>query len=230
LTIAPVPMTAVAPRVSLLGPWSQRSASLISGAGLTGMAILMPAGYYGAIVPLVVPGDDVATAHNIAASPIVYLVGLVAIAVVIALDAVVSVAWYWLFRSVNPRVSAVAAWLRVVYSIVFAVAAAQLMVAFVQRDEPVRAVEALDAFNAMWLSSLGLFGVHLIVIGYLAIRAAFIAPIFGVLLVMSGIGYIVDAVGVVFDLQLPVAFGSFGFVGEVAIIVWLFVRGRRLTG
>jgi hypothetical protein len=210
-------------------PWSQRHSSLISGGGLVGMAILMPAGYFGAIVPLVEPGDAATTAHNIGASPLVYLVGLAAIAIVLMLDVVVAVAWYWLFKLVHPRLSLVAAWLRVAYTGVFAVAVVQLVIAFVRRDEPARALGALDAFYAVWISSLGLFGVHLLVIGYLAICACFIASIFGVLLLISGVGYIADAVGVLIGLDLPVTFGSFGFVGEVAIIVWLFVRGRTLS-
>jgi hypothetical protein len=193
------------------------------------MAILMPAGYFGAIVPLVEPGDAAATAHNVAASPLVYLAGLAAIAIVLVLDMIVAVAWYWLFRPVHPRLSLVAAWLRVAYTGVFAVAAVQLVIAFVRRDEPARALDALDAFSAMWVSSLGLFGVHLLVIGYLAIRASFIASIFGVLLLLAGVGYIADDVAVSIGLDLPVTFGSFGFVGEIAIIVWLFVRGRTLS-
>jgi len=225
-----LPPAAVARRSSLHGPWSRRSASLVSGSGLVGMAILMPVGYFGAIVPLVAPGDAATTAHNIAASPIVYVAGLLAIAMVIVLDLVVAVAWFWLFVTVDTRLSAVAAWLRVAYTALFAVAAAQLAIAFVQRDEPERALGAINAFSAMWLSSLGLFGIHLLVIGYLAIRASFIASIFGILLAIAGVGYIADAIGVMFALDLPVTFGSIGFVGEVAIIVWLFVRGRTLAG
>ena len=190
----------------------------------------MPVGYFGAIVPLVVPDDAALTVHNIAASPTVYLAGLVAISVVIVLDLGVAVAWFWLFSSVDPRLSAVAAWLRVVYTALFAVAAAQLAIAFVGRDEPERALSAINAFSAMWLSSLGIFGMHLLVIGYLAIRASFIAPTFGILLAISGVGYITDAVGVIFDMDLLVTFGSVGFVGEVAMIVWLFARGRTLAG
>jgi hypothetical protein len=224
------PGTAGARPARLWAPWSQRRASLISGGGLVGMAILMPAGYFGAIVPLVEPEDAATTAHNIGASPVLYLAGLAAIATVLVLDVVVAVAWYWLFRPVHPRLSLVAGWLRLVYTVLFAVAAVQLVIAFVRLDDPARVVGALDAFSAVWISSLGLFGVHLLVIGYLVIRASFIASIFGVLLVISGLGYIADAAGVLFGLDLAVTFGSFGFVGEVAIIVWLFVRGRTLAG
>ena len=216
------------PRFGLFAAWSQRRASLISGVGLVGMAVLMPAGYFGAIVPLVSAGNAEVTAHNIAASPLVYLAGLAAIVVVIVLDLIVAAAWYWLFRPVNPRLSAVAASLRVAYTVLFAVAAAELALAFVVRDEPERTLEAIDAFSAIWLSSLGLLGVHLLVIGYLVIRASFVSPIFGILLIPAGIGYILDAVGVMAGLDLPVTFGFFGFVGEVAIIGWLLVRGRTL--
>jgi hypothetical protein len=229
VTAKPDPGNSAPRPFSLRGPWSRRRASLISGVGLTGMAILMPVGYFGAIVPLVAPGDAATTAHNIAASPLVYLAGLAAIAIVIVLDVVVAVAWYWLFRRVDPRLSLVAAWLRLGYTVLFAMAAAQLVIASMRLDDPARALDALDSFGAMWPSSLGLFGIHLLVIGYLAIRASFIAPIFGVLLMVAGVGYIADALGVMFGVDLPVTFGTFTFVGEVAVIVWSFVRGRRLA-
>jgi hypothetical protein len=209
--------------------WSQRRASLISGIALAGMAVLMPLGYYGGIVPLITAGDAAKTATTIAAAPLPYWGGVVAIAIVILLDLIVSAAWYALFRSVSATVSAIAAWIRVIYTALFAVAAAQLVTAFLVLDDPARALDSLESFNTMWISSLGVFGIHLLVIGYLIVRATFISPVFGILLMIAGVGYILDAVGRIFALGFPVTFGSFAFVGEVAIIFWLLIMGRRLT-
>ncbi len=209
--------------------WSQRSASLISGIALAAMAVLMPLGYYGGIVPLITAGDPAQTATTIAAAPLPYWGGIIAIAIVILLDLIVSAAWYALFRSVSTTVSAIAAWIRVVYTALFAVATAQLVNAFLILDDPARALDSLESFNTLWISSLGLFGIHLLVIGYLIVRATFISPVFGALLMIAGVGYILDAVGVIFSLGFPVTFGSFAFVGEVVIIFWLLIRGRRLT-
>lgn len=122
-----------------------------------------------------------------------------------------------------------AAWIRIIYTGLFMVAAGHLVRAFTLLGEPDLSLKAIEQFNSMWLISLGLFGIHLLLIGYLAVRSGFMARIFGVLLAVAGLGYIADAVGTVLSADLPVAFGSFGFVGEVATIFWLLIRGRRLT-
>lgn len=209
--------------------WSRRTASLIAGFSLAGMAVVMPIGWFGLIVPLIDHGNADATAAAITAAPLAFLGGVLAIVIVILLDLVVCAAWYALFRSVNRTLSMLAAWVRVVYTVLFAVAAAQLVNAFTLRDDPTRALAAVETYNAIWVASLGLFGIHLLLIAYLIVRADFIASVFGVLLAIAGLCYIVDAIGVLFGLGLPLLFGSFGFVGEVAIIFWLFIKGRTLT-
>jgi len=208
--------------------WTPRTASLVSGIGLALMAGLMIAGYFGGIVPLVTAGDAATTAADIAGSPSLYLGGVACIFAVTLLDVVVAAAWYALFRPVNRRLSAVAAWIRVIFAGLFMVAAGHLVSAFTLLDQPALSLQAVERFNSMWLISLGLFGIYLLLIGYLAVRSGFMAKIFGILLATAGLGYIADAIGTVLGAHFPVAFGSFGFVGEVAIIFWLFIRGRRL--
>lgn len=112
------------------------------------------------------------------------------------LDIVVAAAWYTLFKPVNRRLSAVAACIRMGYTGLFMVAAGHLVSAFTLLGEPSLSLKAIAQFNSMWLISLGLFGIHLLLIGCLAVRSGS---------------------------------GSFGFVGEVATIFWLLIRGRRLT-
>ena len=68
----------------------------------------------------------------------------------------------------------------------------------------------------------------LLLIGYLAFRSGFIAKVFGILLVIAGVGYIADAIGVAFVPDFSAVFAQFMFVGEVAIIFWLLIKGRRL--
>jgi hypothetical protein len=218
------------PRVGMLDfpRWTPGTASLVPGVGLALMAALMIAGYFGGIVPLITPGDAARTAADISSSPLLFLGGVACIFVVALLDIVVAAVWYTLFKPVDRRLSAVAAWIRIGYTGLFMVAAGHLVSAFTLLGEPDLSLKAIEQFNSMWLISLGLFGIHLLLIGYLAVRSGFMAKIFGVLLAVAGLGYIADAVGTVLSADLPVAFGSFGFVGEVAIIFWLLIRGRRL--
>jgi hypothetical protein len=231
-TISPVSApTLRSPRAAILKfpSWSPRTASLVSGIGLALMAVLMIAGYFGGIVPLITPGNAAETAADISNSGFLFLGGVSCIFVVTLLDIVVAGAWYALFKPVNRRLSATAAWIRVVFAGLFMVAASQLVNAFALLGEPAQALRAIETFSTTWVISLGLFGIYLVLIGYLAFRSGFMAKIFGILLAIAGFGYIADALGVAFSAHFPTTFGSFGFIGEVVIIFWLLIKGRRLT-
>ena len=51
--------------------------------------------------------------------------------------------------------------------------------------------------------------------------------IFGILLVIAGAGYLVDGFGAVLVQDYAISIGAFTFVGEVALIFWLLISGRR---
>lgn len=222
--------TARSPRRAILNftTWSPRTASLIAGIALALMAVLMGVGYFGTLVPLITPGNAAKTAKDISDSRLLFLSGVATLFLVTILDIVVAGAWYTLFRTVNRGVSAAAAWIRVVFAAVFMVAIGQLVNAFTLLAGPDQALRAIEDFTTIWVTGLGLFGIYLLLIGYLAYRSGFMARIFGILLAIAGLGYLADAFGVMFIADFRAVFGQFLFLGEVAVIFWLFIRGRRL--
>ena len=90
-------------------------------------------------------------------------------------------------------------------------------------------MRAIDAYNTIWLVGLILFGVHLLLIGYLAYRSGFIAKVIGILLVIAGLGYLVDCFGAVLVSGYSLNVAQVTFVGEAVLIFWLLIKGRRLT-
>lgn len=209
--------------------WSPATASLVSGLGLLVMVVLMTAGYFGGVVPLITSGDAAKTAADIAQSGPSYLAGVFCIFLVTLIDVLVAVAWYALFKNVDPRLSAVAAWMRVAFAGLFAIATSQLAYAYTLLDEPEQALHAIESFRTIWLISLGLFGLYLILIGYLEFRSTFVPKVFGVLLAISGAGYIIDALGVVLVERFTPTYGLFAIIGETSGIFWLLIKGRKLT-
>ncbi|MDP9999593.1 DUF4386 domain-containing protein [Pseudarthrobacter sulfonivorans] len=209
--------------------WSPASASLISGLALLAMVVLMTAGYFGGVTPLITPGDATKTAQDISQSAPIYLAGVACIFLVILLDVPVAGAWYALFKNVNRRLSAAAAWMRVTFAGIFAIATSQLAYAYTLLDDPDRALHAIESFRTIWLISLGLFGLYLIAIGYLELRSTFVPKIFGILLAISGIGYITDALGVALVDGFTPMYGLFAIIGETSCIFWLLIKGRKLT-
>ncbi len=205
-----------------------RSASLIAGVGLALMAVIAAIAVFGAISPLIAGDDAAKIAQNIAEGEAQFRWGIAGVIVVVILDIVVAAALLTLFSPVDRQLAIVAAWFRVAYAAVYLVAILQLVIAVDLLDDPEAALRAIDAYRAIWLVGLILFGFHLLAIGYLAYRSGFMARVFGILLVVAGAGYIVDGFLAILAREPVISVGQFTFVGEVAFIGWLLIRGRRI--
>jgi hypothetical protein len=59
--------------------------------------------------------------------------------------------------------------------------------------------------------SLMLFGIHLVLLGYLVFRSRYIPWIIGVLLVVDGLGWIIDSVGPYLFPNMPLGFLTSSF-------------------
>lgn len=208
---------------------SLRRASLTAGIALALMAVLAAFAVFGATNPSITAGDAAKTAQDIAQSQTLFRWGIACMIVVVVLDIIVASALRTLFASVNASISNMAAWFRVAYAAVYLVAILQLVIALGLLGDPNQAARAIDAYNTIWLVGLILFGVHLLLVGYLAYRSGFMAKVFGILLALAGLGYVADGFVAVLVSGDTVSVGQFTFVGEVALIFWLLIKGRRLT-
>ena len=206
---------------------SMRRASLTAGLGLALMVVLAPFGVFGATGALITPGDAAKTAQDILGSEGLFRWGIASLILVVILDIVVAAALLRLFEPVNRSVSTMAAWFRVAYAAVYLVAIIQLVIALGLLDDAPLALRAINAYDTIWHVGLILFGVHLLLIGYLAYRSGFMPKIFGILLVVAGLGYLVDGFLLVLVPGPSISIGTFTFVGEVALIFWLLIVGRR---
>jgi hypothetical protein len=206
---------------------SLRTASLTAGLALALMAVLAAFGNFVALDPLITPGDAAKSAQDIAESETMFRWGIASLILVVILDIIVAAALLALFEPVNRSVSITAAWFRVAYAAVYLVAIIQLVIALGLVGDPDQALRAIDAYNTIWLVGLILFGVHLLLIGYLAYRSGFMAKVFGILLVVAGLGYIADGFVAVLVTDPSISIGQFTFVGEVALMFWLLIRGSR---
>lgn len=206
-----------------------RTAALISGIGLLVMAVIAAIANFGVIANLTIPGDPSATAANLAESADLLRFAAAGFVIVAILDMVVAWGLYIVLRSVNPSLSLFSGWLRLAYAVILAVAINSLVGAL--HAEPMDralAVFFLESFNSLWQIGLIVFGVHLTVVGLLAWQSDFIHWVFGVLLIISGLGYIVDGFGTLLSPDYSLDLAMFTFIGEVALIFWLLIRGRKL--
>lgn len=222
--------------------WPLRALSVTAGVGLLLMTALAVVGNFVALEGLVTSGDAARTAGDVTAAEGLFRLGIASFVGVIALDVVVAWALYGVFRPVSRSLSALAAALRLVYSGVFLVAVGQLLGALrlfsdgsartALGAEPAnaQAMASLSAFSDIWDLGLLLFGLHLLVIGYLAYRSGYLPRLLGVLVVLAGLGYLVDSLAAVLVPGPWTAVSTFTFLGEFLLALWLLIRARHLAG
>jgi hypothetical protein len=226
-----------------------RQAARIAGSGYLAIFVLAIFANFFVRERLIDPGDAAATASNILGSEALFRLGLVSFLAVFALDVAIAWALYVFFRPVHRDLSLLTAWFRLVYTILLGVAVIFLFLALQllsgaddltglasgQRDALL--LLFLEGFNYAWLIGLGVFGVHLALLGWLALRSGSIPKVLGGLLILAGAGYGIDtaanALLASYDdyatLFLVIAAVP-SVIGELAFAIWLLARGGKQQG
>ena len=207
---------------------SLRTAAIVAGVGLLLMAILSPIAYLNTFQSLVKFDDAALTAQNILSSMGAFRTCIILLFTVAILDIVVAWGLYIMLVPANKNLSALAAWLRVIYGGIFIFAISKLYVALqVITADGTQTMSYLKSFQSIWDMGLILFGFHLLVLGYLVFKSGYVPKWLGVFLVLAGVGYIVDGFGKTLSPDYNLNIAQFTFVGEVLLIFWLLWRGFK---
>jgi hypothetical protein len=193
---------------------------------------------------LIVHGDATATAHNLLASETLFRAGTAAELLTCVCDVTVAILLYLLLQPVSRSWSLVAAAQRLVFVAVYACAKLFLLATvllldgsdFLKTFRPDQlhslAYLTLRLHDAGYGLSLIFFGVHCLLLGYLIYRAGYLPRTLGVLLVIAGVGYLINSF---VDILAP----TFGrnlfpwillpaFFAELGLCLWLLVKGVDL--
>jgi Domain of unknown function (DUF4386) len=210
-----------------------RRASLIAGLGLLMMAVLAALATFGILERLVTEGDPYRTTSDIRGALGMFRLAIIALFVVAALDVVVAWALWIVFDRVHHTVALLAALSRGLYAAIFAVAVSHLLTAALMlgdrtdRQLQPEVLAKIQQFDDLWSLGLGLFGFHLLLIGWLAFTSGFVPRFIGVLVAIAGAGYLIDSVGGLLKATYTFELASFTFVGEVVLMVWLLLFAAR---
>ncbi len=82
----------------------------------------------------------------------------------------------------------------------------------------------LHIFRYDWAISLVLFGIHLVLLGCLIFRSGYIPKLLGVLLVINGLGWVVDSLGPYLFPNANLGFTFITAFGEIFFMLWLLIR------
>lgn len=217
---------------------SPQKAAIVAGAGLLVMTVAAILANFHALESLVVPGDAAATAGNIKGAQGLFRLGVFGFTIVCVLDVVVAWALFVFFEPVNKSLSLLAAWFRLIYA---AILGANLLdLAQVPRllggdpsatggavAAPAQVMLAINSFNDGWNIGFVFFGIHLLLLGYLAAKSGQVPKLLGVLLVVAGLGYLTDSFGLLLVSGYSLEIGMYTFIGELLLMVWLLARGWK---
>lgn len=227
---------------------SVRRGSVIAGLALLVMTPVAAFANFGVLEALVTPGDAARTASAILNAEGTFRFAIASLFVVAVLDLTVAWALFAVFEPVSRGIALLMAWFRVVFAGIFVVAISQLTgvlsilntagsgSAFSTEQHYGQALLGINAFYDIWDAALILVGLHLVLLGYLVYRSGtvpsyksgYVPKVLGVLLAIAGVGYVVDSFGRVLVSGYSLEVAAFTFVGEVLLIFWLFIYGRRI--
>lgn len=228
-------------------PFSMHRAARIAGVSYILIYTLAIFANFLVVEAMVVSDDAAATVANITESMGMFRVGLIAFLVVFLLDVIVSWALYVIFRKVDRDVALVTAWFRLTYTVflgagltyffevVQLLGNADYMAALSTEQIHAEVMVALGSFEATWLIGLAAFGIHLVLLGRLALRSGWVPRLMAWLLMIAGVAYVADtaAHGLLSDYEsyaslflAIVAVPS--LVGEGWLGLWL-LRTRRFA-
>lgn len=215
-----------------------RQAAVVAGLSY----LLMPVTYaeFSIYPKLVIPADIVRTAQNIVAHKEMFAIALLCYLITFLLDVVIAWALYVLLAPVNRSLSLLTAWFRLIYTAMGLFGLLNLFIAFRIVNNPdyltifgagqlnAQVKLLLDSFRTDWSVSLVVFGIHLMLLGWLIFRSTYIPKFIGILLVLDGAYWVVDRLS---PYLYPNVHFGFLFVltfGELVLPLWLLIMGWRI--
>ncbi|MBL0740632.1 DUF4386 domain-containing protein [Chryseolinea lacunae] len=209
--------------------------------------IIIIAGIFGEFFvrgKLFVPGDATATAHQIAASPLLWRIGICADLIMQSCDIPLMLIFYVLLRPINRNLALLNLLFNVIQTAVLVANKLNLLMAlFLLSDAPY--LQSLDPTQLHALSYLSIklhdhgFGIGLIffgfvclVEGYLIFKSGYFPKTLGVLMQVAGVCYLINT----FSLLLAPKFASQlfpfilmpCFIAELSLGLWMLVKGVNL--
>ncbi len=234
-------MNVITTRLARFSDTTQHLATLVAGWGIVAMTLLTVGADILIFQQLIVPEDATATANNIIDNEALFRMGIGSYLVVIILDVVVAWALYIFFSPTSQNLSLLAAWFRLLYSAIFAVALinyfdvfqwienADYLTVFEPTEANAQVMLSINAFADGWDIGFIFLGLHLICLGNLVLRSTYVPWILGILVGLAGVGYLISKLTHFllpdYDLSMLMMIGW----GELIFAVWLLWKGNKGT-
>jgi hypothetical protein len=217
-----------------------QKAAIISGIGLLIMTVLAITANFIIFKNIIIPGNAESTVNNILVSEFQFRIGICSFLIVILCDILVAWAFYILFKPVNSNLSLLTAWLRIIYAVIFAAALVNYINILNILNNPyfikifgkdqlnAKVMLFINTFITEWNFGLIFFGIHLSLLGYLIFKSGFIHKIIGILVIISGLGYLIENISRLIFPNVSPALGLITGWGELVFMLWLLIKGYKI--
>jgi hypothetical protein len=217
---------------------SLRRAALV--AGLAYLLTPTPFAEFYAYPHLVIPGKIEQTAQNILAHQTLFAVCILCYLLSYVCDVIIAWALYYLLKPVSASLSLLAAWFQLVYTAVGLYASLNLVIVLRLLNTPEDAALfgagplhaqvrlLLASFRSTWGLSLVFFAIHLMLVGYLIYKSGYIPKLIGVLLVIAGVGYMMQNLNAYLFPKPDLGYVAIALLGELVFMFWLLIRGWKI--
>jgi hypothetical protein len=215
------------------------NSALIAGISILIMIFTVPIAEFGIFPHLFKEGTG-QMVINLGANQTLLGVGILLNFITILCDVVSAWALYIFLSPVNQSLSLLVAWFRLLFAALYAIALYNLVhiLTILRTTELAQSqsiisvseqfVSYYNSFKSGWSFALILFGIYLVLLGVLVFKANYIPAIYGILLVVAGIGYFVDSLAKVLAPGINTELLTVTFFGELVFMGWLLIKGRKV--
>ncbi len=217
-----------------------RNAALIAGLSILVMVLCAPFAEVYVYPKLVAHGNPALTVQHILAHRGLFLGAIYAYFITGLCDMLAAWAIYILLRPVNKYLSVLTALLRLGYTFIAFIALLNLVTVyrmlidtdyaaiFTPQQLQGQVMLLLNTFRYDFHFGLQIFGIHLVMLGYLIARSGYIPKVMGYLVLLSGIGYMITSLQPYLFANVNTNFATYTFYGELIFMLWLLIRGHKI--
>jgi hypothetical protein len=193
---------------------------------------------------LLVQGNAAATANNIAASPLLWRIGIVGDLLMHVCDLIVAIVYYKLLRPVNKDLALLAVFFGLIQTAVLVANKMNMMMPLLlENADYLKAFtpEQLQAWAYLSVKAHGygfgigliFFGFECLIDGYLIFKTGYLPKVLGVMIQIAGVCYLINSFAAILAPklanQISPAILLPPFVGELSICLWLIFKGVNLV-
>lgn len=216
---------------------SLRSAALVAGLAYLLNPVTFAEAY---AMPRLMASEPAQRITNLATHPHLFAAAIVSYVISALGDVVIAWALYHLLAPVHRALAILGSLLQLVYAAVWLSAIANLGLLYRLIDIPVyaqhtsaaelsfQAVGLVGNYRTGWGLGLILFGLHLVVTGWLIARSTYLPRWLGWLLFVDGWAWVADNLSIYLYPNASLGFLQIFFAAELILMVWLLGWGWRL--